>query len=419
MSTDTITDSSKHLHSLQSWLDYITSLSSNDIDLGLQRVSLVFKRLALDFSNTQIITVAGTNGKGTTCALLEKAALTAGYSVAVYSSPFLLDYTEQLRINGISPDEQQHCNAFSVIETARGDVPLTSFEFTTLSILYLISQLQLNYALLEVGMGGDTDAVNVVDPDIAIITSIALDHGAWLGNSRESVGSHKAGIFRKNIPLFIGEPDPPNSVILAAKQASKTAFYQGVDFGVHEQDKKWEFYSAGKSRKSLPKPQIPLQNTATALAVIEHLKWPLNDTQVEDILLTTQLPGRCHLLAKNPHVLLDVAHNPQAAQYLRGYIENFQFDSLHLVVGMLADKDIAQCFAPFYDYEAHWYLSTLSEARGASSQFLKSVLVNQQLVVEFDTVEEAYDVALENANKNDLVVVFGSFITVSKILKKE
>ncbi len=404
---------------LSSWLDYIASLSPKDIDLGLERVREVYRVLKLDFSKTTVITVAGTNGKGTTCALLEKAAFTAGYSVAVYSSPFLLDYCEQLRVNTLQLNEEQHCLAFYAVEQARGDIPLTLFEFSTLAVLYLIASQNVNYALLEVGMGGDTDAVNVVDPDIAVITSIALDHGAWLGNTRESVGKHKAGIFRPNIPVFIGDPSPPESVFEAAASNTVQGFYQGKEFDYKEHSGHWDFHFENEQVFALPKPRIPLQNAATALAIVKRLKWPLSPEQFVDVLQNTLLPGRSQLIRQQPDVLLDVAHNPEAANYLYSQIRARKYDRLHLVVAMLADKDIEQCLAPFCHLNPQWYLSTLTEPRGAQASKLKSLLVRHQKVVEFDTVEESFDVALKSAQPNDLVVVFGSFITVSKILRKE
>lgn len=409
--------SSIEARSLADWLKHLGVLHPKNIELGLDRVAQVYQRLKLDFSANTVVTVAGTNGKGTTCVMLEQASLVAGKTVAVYSSPHLLDYRERVRVNGAMLDESAHCQAFATVEVARGDIALTYFEFGTLAALQLMHEAKVDILLLEVGLGGRLDAVNVVDPDIALITSIDLDHQDWLGDTIEQIAREKAGIFRANGVAVIGEPRPMQALTDAVNDLHVRATWQGRDFHFSQTDNEFNWSNGDLELTNLPLPQIPLQNASSALQVIQLLKFNLDQQQLEHVLAHSHLPGRQQLLQCAPDVLLDVAHNPHATGHLVSQIDRTRYQQIYLVVGMLIDKDIASSLAPFYSLDANWFVGTLDVPRGANSNELKSVLRGQQKVLEFATISQAYLNALASAGKDDLVVVFGSFFTVAEVIK--
>lgn len=403
--------------SVANWLDYLLSIHPKNIEMGLDRVQQVFDRLDLDLSTSTIITVAGTNGKGTTCAFIEQAAMKAGKSVAVYSSPHLNDYRERVRINNALVSGKEHCEAFLKIEQARGDILLTFFEFATLAALTLIEKHNCDIVLLEVGLGGRLDAVNIVEPNMAVITSIDLDHQEWLGNTRESVATEKAGIFRQSIPAVIGEDDPPSTLVELARLTQVDTYWQQRDFRYNHGNQDWSWKSKTQTLTCLPIPSIPIQNVSTGLQVIELLNFKLSEEQVKKVIATASLPGRLQQISEDPPVILDVAHNPHATRNLRSYLQQFNFSQLHLVVAMLADKDIQATLEPFTSLGAKWYVASLDNPRGAESKLLKSVLDETEIVLEFDEVSQAYSRAVKTAKTNDLIVVFGSFFTIATILE--
>lgn len=403
--------------SLDQWLSYLEAIHPVNIELGLDRVNQVFARLDLIFAHSKIVTVAGTNGKGTTCTMLEQAALLAGNTVGVYCSPHLLDYKERVRINGELLNDVQHCKAFARIEQARGEVSLTYFEFGTLAAMVLIAEANTDITLLEVGLGGRLDAVNILDPQIAVITSIDLDHQAWLGDSRELIAIEKAGIFREAGVAVIGEPDPPQSLLKRAKELKLEAYWQGKEFSYHSNTSDWCWQSASRILNELPLPQIPMQNASTALKVIELLGFDLNDEQLVKLVKQTSMAGRSQIIRHKPCVMLDVAHNPEATEYLAKKIASMQYNRLHLVVGMLADKDIRRSLLPLMALDAQWYVGSLQVPRGANGMALKSVLATEKKVLDFDSVSQAYEKAVDCAENDDLIVVFGSFFSVAQVMQ--
>ncbi|WP_339898828.1 bifunctional tetrahydrofolate synthase/dihydrofolate synthase [Paraglaciecola polaris] len=403
--------------SLNEWLNHLSTLHPKNIEMGLERVAEVFKRLDISFSDQMVVTVAGTNGKGTTCAFLEQACLTAGRRVGVYSSPHLIHYTERVRIQGQDAEEQAHCLAFQAVERARGEIPLTYFEFGTLAGLKLVHDANVDVALLEVGLGGRLDAVNVVSPDIAVITSIDLDHQDWLGDTKEQVAVEKAGIMRAGIPVVLGEPIKYNGLINAISRLNANAYWQHQDFDYHLGQNQFDWQNDQVSYTGLPSPHIPAQNVSTGLQVIQLLELHLNHSQLTHIIENTRLPGRCQYIAQSPTVMVDVAHNPHATAYLLKQIRMLSYNKLYLVVGMLKDKDIRASLKDFSVLDGHWMLGSLDVPRGASASDIKSVLGNAQKVLEFDSVIQAFEQAKLSAQEQDLIVVFGSFFTVSDILK--
>jgi dihydrofolate synthase/folylpolyglutamate synthase len=401
---------------LQQWLEHLGHIHPTEIELGLERVAQVYAELNRDTSGCKVITVAGTNGKGTTCAMLEQAILIAGKSVAVYSSPHLLDYRERVRVNGQMLSEKLHCKAFLQVELARKDISLTYFEFATLAALQLMFDAQVDYLVLEVGLGGRLDAVNIIDPDIAVITSIDLDHQDWLGDNREDIAREKAGIFRAGIPAVIGEVDPPKSLIEEAHRFQLETYWQNQDFTFSQDEQRFNWQNKTKQYQSLPLPKIPGQNASTALQVISLIGLDLTQEDVHQLLLRTQLPGRRQFVQTKPSVMLDVAHNPQATRLLLEEINKLEYATLYFVVAMLGDKDIEQSLSPLQQLNAHWLVAPLDVPRGAKADQLISVLDKGQKVLEFPNIETAYENALLNANLQDLIVVFGSFFTVAEVL---
>lgn len=408
----------KEAWSLDQWLIYLEQIHPSNIELGLERVAEVFGNLQLDLSQNIIITVAGTNGKGTTCALIEQAILLSRQSVAVFSSPHLLDYRERVRVAGGMLSEKAHCEAFLKVEQARGDTTLTYFEFGTLAALQLMADSDAKYLLLEVGLGGRLDATNIVDPNIAVITSIDLDHQDWLGNTKELIAIEKAGIFRANIPAVIGEPDPPSTLVAATLKYQVKPLWQGSDFQFQIDAKGFQWQGANSRYEHLPIPHIPAQNASTALQVIDMLELHLDNKKMAQVFMQTSLPGRRHVIQNTPTVILDVAHNPQATRLLARDIKDMQYKGVIAVVAMLADKDIEATLAPMLPVVSTWYCASLDVPRGAkASTLVSAVLSSEQTVLDYASVEMAYQCALEKAEDEDLVIVFGSFFTVTNVLK--
>ena len=401
--------------SLAEWLAYLESIHPTTIELGLERVLEVYQRLNIDFSSSQVIIVGGTNGKGSTCAMVEQGCLLAGKTVGVYSSPHLMEYTERVRVNGQSLNEQQHVDAFAQVEAVRAATSLTYFEFGTLAALCLLAQQGLDVVLLEVGLGGRLDAVNIVEPDLSVITSIDLDHQDWLGDTREKIAFEKAGILRQGGPAIISEPQPPKSLLQQIADKQVQALFQGQDFALTPQPSNSQLLQwRGKQQFSqLPSTQLHPANAATALAVLEWLQFELSASQVAQLLENTRLSGRFQSLRQKPNLVIDVAHNPQSTGWLAEQIQQQHYAKLHLVVGMLADKDIAASLAPLLSLTDNWYCASLTVPRGAKASQLHAVIGNGEC---FDLVGTAIEQALFNAGEEDLIVVFGSFYTVSAAL---
>lgn len=383
--------------------------------MGLGRVKTVYQNLHLQFPNAQIITITGTNGKGSTARALEQLALSLGKSTGVYASPHLIDYKERVRVNGEQVIEAEHCAAFSRVNKLRADTALTFFEFGTLAALQLISEHAPDVVILEVGLGGATDAVNVVDAHLAIITSIGLDHQEWLGDSRESVAEHKSGICRKNGLAVIGEPTPPTNLRKILDDLSVDSRWAGDDFSISRREGVIE-YQGTHSIKVDCDATYP-GNIASAITAAELLHWPLENTDWLTVFKDKGLPGRFQSIHDKPLIIVDVAHNPQATQLLRNRIAKLKFKQLHLVVGMLEDKDLAGTLQTFTEIPAAWYLASLHCTRGASAEVLESALSDNRPSKRYENVESAFQAALQAAETEDCVLVFGSFATVAEVLQ--
>lgn len=413
----TILNSHSKLTSLNEWLFYLESIHSKEIDMGLDRISMVAKRLAISLDKSKVITVAGTNGKGTTCAFIEHALLSQSHSVAVYSSPHIKDFNERLRINAQLIDDQSLITAFNQIELARAEISLTYYEFTTLAALMICQKLQPDFVILEVGLGGRLDATNMIDSDVAVITSIDLDHQAFLGNDRSSIGKEKAGIVRANKPVIIGEPAMPIDVLEFCNKQKAISIVREQEFNVDNQASgSWAWHYKQYSFKNLPQPFIPQDNVATALTTLTVLGIELEQSSVCQWILDTKLEGRTEVIKEQPLVVLDVAHNPHAARHLAKFVQRQNKQKVFAVTAMLADKDIKATLATMLACVDHWYVGSLDVPRGANKEIMANVLKDLgKGSNSFDNITDAYRIALDNANNNDMILVFGSFFTVAKI----
>ncbi len=401
---------------LVEWLAYLDTLHSKQIDLTLERVAVVYKKLDIQFSGT-VITVAGTNGKGTTCAAIEQIALYLHKTVGVFSSPHFVDYRERVRVDNQLLSEQAHCDAFSKVEQARGDISLTPFEFGTLAALCLLNDSQPDVVILEVGLGGRLDSVNVVDPDLSVISSIGLDHQEYLGDTREAIALEKAGIFREGGKAVIGDIDPPHTLEDEVKRLNMNAIWQRRDFEfVYSKDVSWNWQYGDFQLTGLIERSIPRQNLSTALACAVVLDWPIDNSAAQYVCRNASLPGRFQIVEKAPLVVLDVAHNPDATQYVKQKLLKLHRGNLHLVVGMLGDKDLASSLEPFKSLGAFWYLSELETPRSANMADLSAAIDGEEKVKQFDSIHAALEKAKQDAFDDDCILVFGSFYSVAEVL---
>ncbi len=399
---------------LAAWLSYLENLHSKAIDMGLERVSQVAARLDVLKPAPFVFTVAGTNGKGTTCRTLESMLMAAGYKVGVYSSPHLVRYTERVRVQNAELAESAHTAAFAEIEAARGDISLTYFEYGTLSALWLFKQAQLDVVILEVGLGGRLDATNIVDPDVAVVTSIALDHTDWLGPDRESIGREKAGIFRSGKPAIVGEPDMPHTIADVAQEKGALLQRRDVDWRYSVTESGWRFEDAKGALENLPLPQVPQPNAATALAALRASGLTVNEQAIRDGIQQAILAGRFQIVCESPRLILDVAHNPHAAAYLAGRLKSLPKTGRVLaVIGMLHDKDIGGTLACMESVVDSWYCAPLEGPRGATAEQLMQHLGQGQT---FASVELAWRAAMTDARPEDTVLVCGSFHTVAHVM---
>ena len=402
------------------------TLHPREIDLGLERVREVAARMGLERMAFPILTVGGTNGKGSTVAMLEAILRAAGYRTGAYTSPHLIDYNERVCIDGASVDDGALCAAFERIEAARGPVSLTYFEFGTLAAVELFRGARLDVAVLEVGMGGRLDAVNVWDADAAVVASVGIDHVQWLGPDREAIGREKAGIFRPGRPAIVGDPDPPASLVEHAERIGAQLLRVGREFGFERGQDGWTFRAGARLRAGLPYPALrgdfQLYNAAGALMALDAVaaRLPVDQGQVRAGLLGMRLAGRFQTLPGRPLRVLDVAHNVPAAAALAATLRQQPVAGRTVaVLGMLKDKPIAEVAAQLAPLVDGWHVATLDVARGARSAELAAALRTAGVTApirEFADVTDAYRAAEAAAGVDDRILVFGSFYTVGGIL---
>ncbi|MNV06559.1 Bifunctional protein FolC [compost metagenome] len=341
--------------------------------------------------------------------------MAAGYKVGVYSSPHLVRYTERVRVQNTELPESAHTASFAEIEAARGEISLSYFEFGTLSALWLFKQAQLDVVILEVGLGGRLDATNMVDADVAVVTSIALDHTDWLGPDRESIGREKAGVFRANKPAVVGEPDMPHTIADVAQEKGAHLMRCGVDWQYEMTADGWRFSDAQGVLDNLPLPQVPQPNAATALAAIRASGLAVSEQAIRDGIQNALLPGRFQIISESPRLILDVAHNPHAAAYLAERLKSLPKTGRVLaVIGMLHDKDIAGTLACMESVVDCWYCAPLEGPRGASAEQLMEHLAQGEA---YENVALAWHAAMADAKPEDTVLVCGSFHTVAHVME--
>ncbi|GMQ45960.1 bifunctional tetrahydrofolate synthase/dihydrofolate synthase [Vibrio sp. 10N] len=404
--------------SLQVWLDYLTSIHTSAIDLGLDRVSVVAQKGQLTKPAPTVITVAGTNGKGSTCALMEAILLDAGYSVGVYSSPHLIRYNERVRINGQELPDESHTQAFAYIEQLRGDVSLSFFEYATLAALKQFQEQKVEVVLLEVGLGGRLDATNVVDHDVSVITSLAVDHVDWLGDDINVIGFEKAGIYRAGKPAICGQPKPPATVPAHADDIGAEFYQTGIQFDYTQtSDSTWSWQHGTFALEDLPIPVLPLMNANTALMALGTANLDITDINIVNGLKNARLAGRMQVMEGTPTTILDVAHNPHSAEYLVTQLNRLHPNTrFKVVIGMLHDKDIAETIRVLNPLTEHWYPASLSGPRAASADELCTHLDSNQTLTRYDSPVSAYEAAKSDAKSDDLILVVGSFHTVGEVL---
>lgn len=423
---------------LEQWLAHLESLhpkGQGGIELGLERVRRVKDELR-QTPACPLVVVGGTNGKGSTCAYLEAIYAFAGYRVGCYSSPHLLDYNERVRVDRRPVDDASLCRAFARVEAARqsaGQVALTYFEFGTLAAWEVFAERQVEVLVLEVGLGGRLDAVNVYDADCSVVTGIALDHTDWLGATRDAIGFEKAGIFRAGKPAICADPEPPRALLDRAAEVGADLRLIGVDFGHFGDRTQWTFWSRDKARGDVRRGGLAhpalrgacqLRNASAALSVVDVLgeRLPVAMQAVRRGLLKLELPGRFQVLPGRPAVVLDVAHNPQAAAVLADNLGDMGFfEKTIAVVGMLADKDVAGTLAPLAGKVDVWLLAGLDVARGASAEALAAALPGRPAgaapVECFASPQDAFTRAAKLAGENDRILGFGSFHTVAAVMR--
>ncbi|WP_231757797.1 bifunctional tetrahydrofolate synthase/dihydrofolate synthase [Microbulbifer elongatus] len=412
------------MRDLQSWLSRLEQLHPTEIELGLDRVAAVASDLDVLTPAPRVITVAGTNGKGS-CVRTMEALLRAGdHSVGAYSSPHLLRFNERIRIDGREVDDGQLIAAFEVVEQARGEISLTYFEFTTLAALWLFKQAEVEFALLEVGLGGRLDAVNIVDPDIAIITSVAVDHEAWLGNDREVIGREKAGILRAGKTFICADPQPPASVIDVSGELGCESFFIGHAFSLA--DGEYSLQAEPALSLGVPALRLPPASVAAALTALAVAGELPGAEQVCEVLEALQMPGRCQAVRwQERNLLLDVGHNPAAANYLADWLAAHPVTGRTVaLVAVMADKDLDGLVEPLKATVDYWFPALLPDnPRAANAEQILAGLAaagvaGEQVADRCAPVVEQLPVAMGVLGREDRLLVFGSFFTVAEVLSE-
>jgi dihydrofolate synthase/folylpolyglutamate synthase len=412
--------------SLQDWLKWQESLHPLVIDLGLERAAQVFHALNHDYVKPPTITVAGTNGKGSTIAYLEAIYMAQGYRVGAYTSPHILKYNERIKIGGKPVSDEEICEAFARIESVRGNTSLSYFEFGTLAALDIFRRADVDIQLLEVGLGGRLDAVNIVDPDVALVTSISIDHVEWLGGTREAIGREKAGIFRASVPAITGDPEPPESLIQSAIEQHALLYCLGKDFGYKKQATGWDWFDADRQMLQLPEPGLKgehqYRNASSVILAVTKMAGvlPVTEASIKQGLAYVRLAGRFQLMEGEIPVLLDVGHNPQAVRTLADYITAiFPGRRIHAVFSMMKDKDIAGVLEIMHPVVYDWFFAPLANPRTATEPVMREIFSQSpisRVSFGFNGFTEAFSAAKNQSQKDDLLLVFGSFFLVSECL---
>ncbi len=412
---------------LQQWLAWQEQLHPSEIDLGLERVANVYCQLCTSKPPHCIITVGGTNGKGSSVAMLDAILRAAGYRVGCYTSPHLLKYNERIKLDGLAVDDQTLCNTFERIDQARGETSLSYFEFGTLAALDIFNQASLDVVILEVGLGGRLDAVNIIDADVALITNIGLDHQAWLGDNLESIGFEKAGIMRAGRPVVFASANPPDSVVAHADNIGAVQYTLEQAYQYKMSHSGWRWQSANRTRETLPIPSLrgdfQLKNAAGVLMVLESLgaQLPVTQADIRSGLLGAQVLGRFQIISTPVRQILDVGHNPHAVEQLKINLQAIECRGrTRAVFAMMGDKAITEVIQIIQPLIHDWYIGDLHLPRAATTAQLIPLLKAQGAgsIHQFATVEDAYQQALSDAGPVDQIVVFGSFFVIAAVMNE-
>ena len=405
---------------LINWLEYIETLELKEVELGIERIRPVFKKVVKLSSDTKIVVVGGTNGKGSTVEFLSQLLISNKKRVGTFTSPHLFNFNERIRVNGIPVSDKQITDRFKLIEENRGSVQLTYFDFSTLAALSLFSDLNLDVLVLEIGLGGRLDPVNVVDPDLSILTNVELDHQERLGNDRESIGREKAAIFRKKKIVILGQHDLPNAVVEQTHRLGNKVFKIGREFDYKVDDSLKEWMYEFKAEKStyltrLQLPSLSVSSLSCALTAFLALGYEL-DMNVNNVLSKTYLKGRCELI--DNRFLVDVSHNASSAEYLSSFIKrNFKSEiQITAVLGVMKGKDINSIIKPFKKKVSKWYLTSPDNKRAMKTEELLTVLGldTEARVSQVKSVSNACTKAHQETPKGSLIIIFGSFYTAAE-----
>ncbi len=412
---------------LNGWLKYIESVHHRSIDMGLERAGSVLRRLLPEAAPYVTVNIAGTNGKGSSVAMLGSILRSAGYRVGAYTSPHLVRYNERIAIDGEPVSDSLLCDAFEQVEEARDSIPLTYFEFGTLAALLIFSAQRIDAALLEVGMGGRLDAVNLVDADVSLVTNVGFDHTQWLGSDRDAIGAEKAGIYRAGRPAVCGDPQPPPALLDHARRVGARLVRLGVEFGFEVKSRQqWEWRRADDAPMLLPTPSLPgpfqVQNAAAVVMCCHCLPMKVERAQIARGLDGVRLAGRFQRIVARPcEVVLDVAHNPASIEGLKANLAALDHHGRRLAVcGILRDKPVAAMVALLAGEFDAWFIGSLLDGRGATAgeiaEHVRPLMQAWQSVNTYDSVTSAFAAARGVAEAEDRIVVFGSFHTVGDIL---
>lgn len=405
---------------LDRWLYHLEHRHTQEIHLGLARISEVANKLDLLSPACKVINVAGTNGKGSTVAALETIYHTAGYRVGTYTSPHLIHFNERIRVSMCPISDADLCHSFNVIEDARGDVNLTYFEMTTLAGLWHFKQQALDVLILEVGLGGRLDATNIIDADLAIITTIDFDHQDFLGDTLEAIAYEKAGILRKDKPFIYADVNPPGSILAVADELSARSYLIDRDYFLQEHESTWNLSAQDRLFNDLPKPPIQLKSASAALMaclILSH-DLPVSEEHISKAMTDIFIPGRLQLQEGRVSILYDVSHNAQSVRLLADTLKKRDKSTqVHAVFSALRDKDIFNLIFSLKDCVSRWYPAQLDNNRAASNDLLLSKFKEAEIFVEFcyNNPLIAFEMALNQAKSGDLIVVYGSFYTVGQV----
>ena len=417
----------RRFDTVNEWLDWQQTVHPLNIDFKLERILSVYQKLNISSIAKKVITVAGTNGKGSTVSFLESILSNSNYNVGTFTSPHILKYNERIKINQKEIDDESLLDVFELIDKKRGSTTLTYFEFATLSAFYLFSKSDLDVAVLEVGLGGRLDATNIIDSDISIITSIGIDHTEFLGSTIDSIALEKAGVMRPFKKSIFAQDKPPAALFQYAKNNSVNLLVHNNDYSVIRNARTWGINSKNITIENIPNLKMIGDYqynyaAASTMALAEILPECISDdNQTKEALCNTQISGRFQYLKKSPDIILDVAHNEDASKSLARNIKNIGYKKIITVLGILADKDVYSIVEPFSSFINHWHIGTIDSERGMNSDEIKyrinSLFKNNLSISTYSTISSAFISAINSQDNDTLILAYGSFYTVSEVLK--